>query len=148
MIRRPPRSTRTDTRFPYTTLFRSGRQKGVDPKWLIGQFAGLADPAAQLVWRAGRSAKNAKSPGIRYCGRERGDTRPAHSGQKDRVFDPENFAYAALECHRNTLSIQRHPPAPVVYVCPHLTFWDTSRSEEHTSEPQSIMRISYPVFCL
>ena len=103
-----------------------GRQKGVDPKWLIGQFAGLADPAAQLVWRAGRSAKNAKSPGIRYCGRERGDTRPAHSGQKDRVFDPENFAYAALECHRNTLSIQRHPPAPVFYVCPHLTFWDTS----------------------
>src|SRR3546814_6083724 len=83
-----------------------------------------SDLAAQLVWRAGRSAKNAKSPGIRYCGRERGDTRPAHSGQKDRVFDPENFAYAALECHRNTLSIQRHPPAPVFYVC---------KSEEHTS---------------
>src|SRR3546814_11823416 len=67
------------------------------PKWLIGQFAGLADPAAQLVWRAGRSAKNAKSPGIRYCGRERRNTCPTHSGQKDRVFDPENFANAALE---------------------------------------------------
>src|SRR3546814_868746 len=83
------------------------------PKWLIGQFAGLADPAAQLVWRAGRSAKNAKSPGIRYCGRERRNTCPTHSGQKDRVFDPENFANAALECHRVTLCILRNPPAPV-----------------------------------
>src|SRR3546814_1636953 len=77
-----------------------------------------SDLAAQLVWLAGRSAKNAKSPGIRYCGRERGDTSPAHSGQKDRVFDPENFAYAAL------------------------------RSEEHTSELQSLISRSYAVFCL
>src|SRR3546814_9039754 len=103
------------------------------PKWLIGQFAGLADPAAQLVWRAGRSAKNAKSPGILYCGRERRNTCPTHSGQKDRVFDPENFANAALECHRVTLCILRNPPA---------------RSEEHPSELQSLMRNSYAVFCL
>src|SRR3546814_17730714 len=47
-----------------------GRQKGVDPKWLIGQFAGLADPAAQLVWRAGRSAKNAKRSEERRGGKE------------------------------------------------------------------------------
>src|SRR3546814_16587764 len=59
------------------------------------------------------SSDLAKSPGIRYCGRERRNTCPTHSGQKDRVFDPENFANAALACHRVTLCLLRNPPAPV-----------------------------------
>src|SRR3546814_1898618 len=77
MIRRPPRSTRTDTLFPYTTLFRS-------PRMGIG-----AD-------EAGREA------GLAVC---RGPARPVE---------------LRLDC----------------------------RSEEHTSELQSLMRISYAVFCL
>src|SRR3546814_9623895 len=70
MIRRPPRSTRTDTLFPYTTLFRSGRRR----------------------W-----------PGPRRRSRRRGACRRSRGGR---------------------------------------------RSEEHTSELQSLMRISYAVFCL
>src|SRR3546814_6084366 len=77
MIRPPPRSTRTDTLFPYTTLFRSGR----------GRPAGLS--------------RGVPTP-CRHCGGNRCPTRPA----------------------------------------------DRPRSEEHTSELQSLMRISYAVFCL
>src|SRR3546814_4124070 len=78
MIRRPPRATRTDTLFPYTTLFRAP-----------GSFPSRSP---------GRSAP----PG------------PNGRRQRDRADRP-------------------HPPA---------------RSEEHTSELQSLMRLSYAVFCL
>src|SRR3546814_1535519 len=89
MIRRPPRSTRTDTLFPYTTLFRSGR--GPRRRW----------PPGWWRWRARR--------------RRRGWGR-AHG------------------------SMPRWPPPP-----------PTDRSGQigrHTSELQSLMRISYAVFCL
>src|SRR3546814_8058894 len=87
MIRRPPRSTRTDTLFPYTTLFRSA--------------GASADPA----FPAGRAHRQA-------AGRR---ARPRRGGARDREF-PRRLS--AL------------------------------RSEEHTSELQSLMRISYAVFCL
>src|SRR3546814_1062628 len=80
MIRRPPRSTRTDTLFPYTTLFRSARRRGQ-----------LPDP------------RRARASG-------------AAGGQS-----------------RAVQAVPRHP---------------AGRSEEHTSELQSLMRISYAVFCL
>src|SRR3546814_10692928 len=87
MIRRPPRSTRTDTHFPYTTLFRSDRRRqavvrnlGLEEVQLVIGFAAVADL--------------------------RGD-----AAQKAEPFD-------------------------------------LGRSEEHTSELQSLMRISYAVFCL
>src|SRR3546814_6882246 len=83
MIRRPPRSTRTDTLFPYTTLFRSRGGQRVEkrfPTFLIGE-----------------------------------DQRPVV-----RPFVQQPF--------------KRGQPG--------------QRSEEHTSELQSLMRISYAVFCL
>src|SRR3546814_1454435 len=76
MLRRPPGSTRTDTLFPYTTLFRSARRHSVRP------------PGLHRAWR-------------RPPGAPAGARRPA-----------------------------------------------AGRSEEHTSELQSLMRISYAVFCL
>src|SRR3546814_2502964 len=79
MIRRPPRSTRTDTLFPYTTLFRS----------LFGV----------QMRQAGRRAEGARQP------------RP-----------------------------RSRPQQPLIE--------EAIRSEEHTSELQSLMRISYAVFCL
>src|SRR3546814_4793390 len=84
MIRRPPRSTRTDTLFPYTTLFRSAasRKTGFDPCPVLkswGNFPHLHRPA-----------------------------------------DPDCPRYRSIQ----------------------------TRSEEHTSELQSLMRISYAVFCL
>src|SRR3546814_4175707 len=80
MIRRPPRSTRTDTLFPYTTLFRSP--------------AGREEAGGRGEDRAGPSLR----AGVRYV--------------------------------RATIRPTEH------------------RSEEHTSELQSLMRISYAVFCL
>src|SRR3546814_1616543 len=76
MIRRPPRSTRTDTLFPYTTLFRSDRHSG--------------------------------------------------QAQRDRGVDPQPRRAGSSDFRLNF----------------------HSRSEEHTSELQSLMRISYAVFCL
>src|SRR3546814_5344852 len=75
MIRRPPRSTRTDTLFPYTTLFRSRKLLAIGQQQLVGRLA-LVDEVAE------------------------------HRGLR------------------------------------------LARSEEHTSELQSLMRISYAVFCL
>src|SRR3546814_1451843 len=83
MIRRPPRSTRTDTLFPYTTLFRS--------------------------------------PRLRAC---RQSALPSDSARNEVV-------------RRETRRRHRRPE-----------YRDGSRSEEHTSELQSLMRISYAVFCL
>src|SRR3546814_11255530 len=98
MIRRPPRSTRTDTLFPYTTLFRSGR----------GEI-GRQDPVAT-------------------AGHHQGDMQ----GQR---------AEADAERQRQLL---HH--AGKAGGAAHLLGRD--RSEEHTSELQSLMRISYAVFCL
>src|SRR3546814_15596780 len=85
MIRRPPRSTRTDTLFPYTTLFRSQQRPG------------LPEP------------------------RQRGPGRDEDQGHQGQVQEQ-----ARLE--------RGHRPR--------------HRSEEHTSELQSLMRSSYAVFCL
>src|SRR3546814_1262759 len=98
MIRRPPRSTRTDTLFPYTTLFRSS---GVRPLVLDGQELTLISVAL--------------------------DGRPLGPG--DYTLDAESLTLPA-------------PPARFTLVT------ETERSEEHTSELQSLMRISYAVFCL
>src|SRR3546814_9279785 len=97
MLRRPPGSTRTDTLFPYTTLFRSRRP--VDP--------GLG--------RAGQRHPD-------QCG-----------ARGERKLDPR-------------LGGPEHPHREVR---PHAALSLTERrSEEHTSELQSLMRISYAVFCL
>src|SRR3546814_1015234 len=89
MLRRPPRSTRTDTLFPYTTLFRSPVGQSVS------RLCGAAD---------GRARRHPEPPPPRRRhGQE--SVRPAAGGAE-------------------------------------------GRSEEHTSELQSLMRISYAVFCL
>src|SRR3546814_3232471 len=102
MIRRPPRSTRTDTRFPYTSLFRSlGRMIAAPPFRMI--VADIAD----IVPDVGRP----------------GTERMSGQGTAPRALEGA-FARVLLR-----------PPA-------------RCRSEEHTSELQSLMRTSYAVFCL
>src|SRR3546814_3726149 len=101
MIRRPPRSTRTDTLFPYTTLFRSYREA-------ILQLARCKlDDLLQFV----------ACPNPRRFHRD----------------NPLTLATAKLHSHDSGL---------VAVVS------SSVRSEEHTSELQSLMRISYAVFCL
>src|SRR3546814_2802893 len=97
MIRRPPRSTRTDTLFPYTTLFRS---REFDPMARRGQWAALATP----------DGADGSLP-IRQDARLLG----------------------ALLAAGDVLALDPDP---------------ARRSAEHTSELQSLMRISYAVFCL
>src|SRR3546814_4263078 len=93
MIRRPPRSTRTDTLFPYTTLFRSIRSGGDHPR-----------PPPQSA-----------------------------AGQRGSTYLKFDSTLYCADKHRSC-------SCPIV--------WRVSRSEEHTSELQSLMRISYAVFCL
>src|SRR3546814_10291516 len=100
MIRRPPRSTRTDTLFPYTTLFRSG----VD----VAKGRALAREDARVVRHFLIGAEGTeRAPG-------------------DRI-EPVDRKYQQRWLRRR-----------------HMRY----RSEEHTSELQSLMRISYAVFCL
>src|SRR3546814_3952861 len=96
MIRRPPRSTRTDTLFPYTTLFRSRTR-------------------------------------VRSAG---GDHRPG----RRRDLDGGRAGGATARLARNSGEPGRVERLP--------SWLLAHRSEEHTSELQSLMRISYAVFCL
>src|SRR3546814_1831317 len=106
MIRRPPRSTRTDTLFPYTTLFRSRRQH-------IG-----ADHDAPL------------------------DLRPKAGRAGFRIH-----VVKAAVVGRNAQSVAHPVIAREVGGCLGRSD-DVIRSEEHTSELQSLMRSSYADFCL
>src|SRR3546814_1135985 len=113
MIRRPPRSTRTDTLFPYTTLFRS--------TW-CGTAWSLASCAPMRATRPASLEKEISSAGTADAPRPR-PTMTDGSG---------------------SISLE-------IAVSLHDTAWldgCADRSEEHTSELQSLMRISYAVFCL
>src|SRR3546814_1511385 len=95
MLRRTPRSTRSDTLFPYTTLFRSLRFISARPIFSSSLIGTLTSSVVFSI-RAKRSGPSAKS------------------------------CVASLRCFSS----------------------QSARSEEHTSELQSLMRISYAVFCL
>src|SRR3546814_1824346 len=109
MILRPPRSTRTDTLFPYTTLFRSG------------------------YYNKGEGIRMALDIGAAPCG---------------------DFG----SYHAEPIDPRSGMPEPAVFTFPYgilvnkagerFTDEAPGRSEEHTSELQSLMRISYAVFCL
>src|SRR3546814_2021003 len=100
MIRRPPRSTRTDTLFPYTTLFRSAAEAA----------RRLAEDGLENIAKVGKAARAAPATAETAAILERRMAETVISGAFLRVFQ--------------------------------------ARSEEHTSELQSLMRISYAVFCL
>src|SRR3546814_2149501 len=127
MIRRPPRSTRTDTLFPYTTLFRS--------ESIFLQLKGFSYNAAVV----------------------------ANKGKKRKIRIATSHALAAYVFHNLIMDYNKiHPEIlfeligedrllDVIFNDVDITIHpiDTnSRSEEHTSELQSLMRISYAVFCL
>src|SRR3546814_5829522 len=129
MIRRPPRSTRTDTRFPYTTLFRS------DPE-AVGAPTVAADDLIELR-------------GLRLSGivgvlpHEQAQPQPleldidvmldlAPAGASDGLDDTVDYG--------ELCSVAEAVVASSSYAL--------LRSEEHTSELPSLMRLSYAVFCL
>src|SRR3546814_10590888 len=130
MIRRPPRSTRTDTLFPYTTLFRSRSSlTSITPIREDSHIdCGSLGGAGQVVTLRGRCERKAD---LQWAG-------TIHAGKSS----------DAGEAPSPAPETQRHPRSGRggVTVCAHGT--RCTRSEEHTSELQSLMRISYAVFCL
>src|SRR3546814_10062440 len=125
MIRRPPRSTRTDTLFPYTTLFRSARER---VGFVQAQVAGRRVRVALAPTAEGELAQAVFVPVQRSLPAFRTQQRPG-------IAEPERrFRIAALVDELRVLGIAHRTAG--------------ERSEEHTSELQSLMRISYAVFCL
>src|SRR3546814_5036363 len=116
MIRRPPRSTRTDTLFPYTTLFRSAYLEDL-----------VASPAVKSA--VSSLAEQVSDFAARRMVRE--TIRQALDSLHDDLDTPIDAITGLVESAGWAASERR----PV-------------RSEEHTSELQSLMRISYAVFCL
>src|SRR3546814_7607828 len=125
MIRRPPRSTRTDTLFPYTTLFRSAVR--------------LADGAAgqQIPIQAGDVNLAGLTPDGMNARIER-RVRTASSINRQSADDHRGGERLLRGKQRHKRNAGRHLRA----VQQRQTFF---RSEEHTYELQSIMRISYAV---
>src|SRR3546814_3034750 len=114
MIRRPPRSTRTDTLFPYTTLFRS---HGYPPCGAQEKYAAIAKRGTELLQECNNLIPHEDS-----C-----------IARKNRFI--AGTGACPLRCNApHSLRRKR--------------FVTAGRSEEHTSELQSLMRISYAVFCL
>src|SRR3546814_6458139 len=132
MIRRPPRSTRTDTLFPYTTLFRSdGAADLADDEVLVGEVRahegldGVGDVGDDLHGGAEIVA--------------------APLARQDLRVDLSRGHVVGLAC--------RHAGEALVVTEVEVGFGTivgdvNLRSEEHTSDLQSLMRISYAVFCL
>src|SRR3546814_2336932 len=128
MIRRPPRSTRTDTLFPYTTLFRS-----------LEAFGGFQRADIGLGRRGGIG----------------------NAGERVGAEHPRIGARAAVEADRAVIGVGDHrriggvgetrPAEDAALLLGGLAGGEAergNRSEEHTSELQSLMRSSYAVFCL
>src|SRR3546814_1252201 len=113
MIRRPPRSTRTDTLFPYTTLFRSVElpartRTAAMATVLTGGRIGVGRSFVRGAWKGAGAAFATPQPAC---------------------IEHRQRRHASLQSAGHRL---RHG----------------TRSEVHTSELQSLMRISYAVFCL
>src|SRR3546814_9569491 len=161
MIRRPPRSTRTDTLFPYTTLFRSQRLP-----WLRYLTAiGAGSPVVALLEDGGRTVGcftgiRGRRLGIPTLGSPIPGWNTSYMGLN---LDPDVSRGTALRALSDFAIRDQH--------CAYLEVSDPSadvesasdagfsvakiggyasdlRSEEHTSELPSLMRISYAVFCL
>src|SRR3546814_2788443 len=140
MIRRPPRSTRTDTLFPYTTLFRS------QTAFVFGSTAAALTLLSSPWLRAWIRVKLAK-----HLFRHRYDYRAEWVRFTDTLGRP--YADAAPLDERIVKAIADLTESPggllLVPEDADLGFgaaWN--RSEEPTSELQSLMRTSYAVFCL
>src|SRR3546814_3979216 len=120
MIRRSPRSTRTDILFPYTTLFRS----------LVDKVVAFGGDAVQFDDEQRLDVERIADVDERFGGMDRGSIHHLHARRYDpRRDDVGNAIARALHARKSDQQGAR-------------------RSEEHTSELQSLMRISYAVFCL
>src|SRR3546814_8502994 len=119
MIRRPPRSTRTDTLFPYTTLFRSVARPGADQRDLVH---------------------------LRYA--EQAQRVPVRDEGFDVVAPFKELQLPAPVRLPAATQVDDVGERAVLVIRTVVVRVEKVRSEEHTSELQSLMSSSYAVFCL
>src|SRR3546814_1048247 len=130
MIRRPPRSTRTDTLFPYTTLFRSTDPQQRVAVWLAGLCRGQIRERGAEVFELEQ-----------IVGFERRVVVVDADDEVQTAAEAENVVIVTADAQ--LLAVLRERRRPRQRVADH-----RHRSEEHTSELQSLMRITSAVFCL
>src|SRR3546814_1094370 len=137
MRRRPPRSTRTDTLFPYTTLYRSDGTSGRLRLCLRGDDAEHACPGCggghrRLPGETARRMEGAVDSMDRHL---------SESPPVDHDRYPDDYLRQILNDVKTiaVVGASNREIRPSYFVM---------RSEEHTSELQSLMRTSYAVFCL
>src|SRR3546814_5600076 len=136
MLRRPPRSTRTDTLFPYTTLFRSHRLAEED-----AAQRDAVQPPDQLPVSPHFNAMGLTTIEQFHVG-------VAHVLAQPGAVTTDALTTAGLQ-HRIECAIETEcVVAPPDRFLEAVRDVELARSEEHTSELPSLMRISYAVFCL
>src|SRR3546814_5387367 len=123
MIRPPPRSTRTDTLFPYTTLFRSCPSPRSDRRDSSRHILYPRIPASH-----GRGLRSDQS--FAFC--------PWHPTSSSELAAPPSQSSNSIIAQTKAIGSKIRPAES----------GRGERSEEHTSELQSLMRISYADFCL
>src|SRR3546814_9671271 len=126
MIRPPPRSTRTDTLFPYTTLFRSLEIQTAVRDWFDIRCHQIASAALRIVARCRQRCR------VDVAIHRRAGVSHLFPGER------EAARYMVVTLASGFLA---HLPRDGIEA-------RLGRTEEHTSELQSLMRISYAVFCL
>src|SRR3546814_6742465 len=122
MIRRPPRSTRTETLFPYTTLFRS-----VPAQAPAADASATAPVAADAAAGASDQTADIGIAEVIVTARRKSES----------LQDVPQTVNAVSNETLQKLNIQKFEDVQSIV-----------RSDEHTSELQSLMRLSYAVFCL
>src|SRR3546814_571541 len=191
MIRRPPRSTRTDTLFPYTTLFRSiAHRPAVIARQDEDQHELGVEPAKPRLPVEQPDIDREQRPQQPYHQDRGGDDHPAQLGftidpqrllrgiaerllvvdqiarQHEHPRHPEDHEDDVRGLHPQIGGAEKTDHAPPLTratrrsTCAIGVYWPMpwprlktcgrlwNRSEEHTSELQSLMRLSYAVFCL
>src|SRR3546814_8559340 len=145
MIRQPPRSTRTDTLFPYTTLFRSLELVGaieLGEGVLLIVIADVADAIVEFE-QSGLGVEEGKIvrvvPALRA---------PARQGFLAREHDLAEKLGRVRHVEIELCGAKIAGPGIQDIVVDSIGLAIAVRSEEHTSELQSLMRITYAVFCL
>src|SRR3546814_8770799 len=138
MIRRPPRSTRTDTLFPYTTLFRSYDRLAQVPGFQIRdseELRGLGQATGNVLFNGERPSNKADDMNTQLS------RIPGGNVERIEIVDGATLDIPGLSGQ----------VANIVYRADGISgqfSWKPQRSEENTSELQSLMRSSYAVFCM
>src|SRR3546814_10457631 len=150
MIRRPPGTTRTDTLFPYSTLFRSAEDPGAARQPDRGRGCGRHDDRRHLHAYDGAGLCPFRGIAAQPWARRGGA--PDRAGKMDRpyarAFAPQCRLWGASVAEPGQRGQRADAGTGAAQPVRPRRPWRAIRSEEHKSELQSLMRTTYAVFCL